>query len=80
MRNNAQKHLHRSKLGHGGVGTYTFEHSAMYMERFYGGAKVNALACLSSDVVEEGDESNVPSSGNKFQLETGLLFLPYFMV
>lgn len=55
MRNNAQKHLHRNKFS-GGGGTYSFQHSQMYMDRFYGGATVDANACIGPDgIAEEQD-------------------------
>lgn len=47
MRNNAQKHLKRTKLG-GGGGTYeqSYQYSGMFLDKFVGDSSVNAMACF----------------------------------
>lgn len=52
MRNNAQKHLRRGGFG-GGGGTCGYENSQKYMDRFFGGATVSALACIVPEGLEE---------------------------
>lgn len=55
MRNNAQKHLRRGGFS-GGGGNCEFEFSQKFMDRFFGGATINALACIAPALIAEEEE------------------------
>ena len=55
MRNNAQKHLRRGGFS-GGGGVCSFENSQKYMDVFYGGAVINAMAAIVPDMLTDDEE------------------------
>lgn len=55
MRNNAQKHLRRGGFA-GGGGALNYEFSQKYLDRFYGGTTINAMACIVPELFSEDEE------------------------
>ena len=59
-RNNAQKHLKRQKMGGGGNTDYeSYQHSPMYMEKFFGDNSVNVFSCFAEE--DENDSEGIIS-------------------
>ena len=78
-RNNATKHLKRNKQGgSGGTSDFqTYQHSPMYMDRFYGDASINPFSCFLPE--EEEQESVVEGIMSMLCFEN-VSCLPYLVV